>query len=283
VTARAVGRAAAIALVATLLRVAVAVADTPGTGSGAGDAALSAGGLPAALEGVRFDQRLGGRLPLEARFRDEQGRDVRLGDFFRDRPVVLSLGYYRCPMLCPMVREGLVRSIKPLAFSTGRDFEVVVASIDPDEGPEDARASREATLARYDRAGSEDGWHFLTGPAESIAQLSDAIGFRYRRDPESGQFAHAAGVVVATPSGEVSRYLFGAEFAPKDARLALVESSESRIGSWTDQVLLFCFHYDPTAGRYSAVALGSIRAAGILTVLALAGFIGLSFWRERRA
>jgi protein SCO1/2 len=261
-----------------------ALASTPGADGGFGEpAALTANGLPAALEGVRFDQRLGGHLPLDLGFRDEEGRAVSLGEFFGKRPVLLSLGYYNCPMLCPMVRDGLVRSIKPLSFSAGREFEVVIVSIDPDEGPKDAKPRREDSLSRYDRSGTEGGWHFLTGSRESIARLTDAVGFRYSRDAATGQFAHAAGLVVATPSGEISRYLFGAEFSPRDVRLALVEASESRIGGLTDQLLLFCYHYDPAAGRYSAVALGSIRIAGILTVAAIVGFIGLSFWRERHA
>jgi len=261
-----------------------ALASTPGADGGSGEpAALTANGLPAALEGVRFDQRLGEHLPLDIGFRDEAGRAVSLGEFFGKRPVLLSLGYYDCPMLCPMVRDGLVRSIKPLSFSAGREFEVVIVSIDPDEGPEDAKPRREDSLSRYDRAGTEGGWHFLTGSRESIARLTDAVGFRYSRDAATGQFAHAAGLVVATPSGEISRYLFGAEFSPRDVRLALVEASESRIGGLTDQLLLFCYHYDPIAGRYSAVALRSIRIAGILTVAAIVGFVGLSFWRERHA
>ena len=260
---------------------AIAGATTPGTGGTVGEPGVRANGLQPALEGVRFEQRLGDDLPLDLAFRDEQGRAVRLGDFFSGRPVLLSLGYYRCPMLCPMVRDGLVRSIKPLSFSAGREFEVVVVSIDPDEGPDDARSRRDESLSRYDREGTEGGWHFLTGSPESIARLSDAVGFRYSRDEKTGQFAHAAGVVIATPGGEISRYLFGAEFSPRDVRLALVEASESRIGGLTDQLLLFCFHYDPTAGRYTAVALRSLRIAGVLTVVAIAGFIGLSFWRER--
>jgi protein SCO1/2 len=277
----AMGFAAGV-VAAGVLVAASADATTPGTGQGSGEeAGVRADGLPPALEGVRFDQRLGDHLPLDLAFRDDQGGSVRLGDFFAERPVLLSLGYYRCPMLCPMVRDGLVRSIKPLSFSAGREFEVVVVSINPDEGPDDARSRRDESLSRYDREGSDGGWHFLTGSRESIARLSDAVGFRYSRDEKTGQFAHAAGVVVATPRGEISRYLFGAEFSPRDVRLALVEASASRIGGLTDQLLLFCFHYDPRAGRYTAVALRSLRIAGVLTVVAIAGFIGISFWRER--
>jgi protein SCO1 len=257
--------------------------DTPGANDAAGaPSGVAAGSLPKALEGVRFDQRLGEDLPLDLPLRDEHGREVRLGDFFGERPVILSLGYYGCPMLCPLVMDGLVRSLKPLTFSAGSEFDVVTVSIDPEEGATDASKRREQSLDRYDRAGSEDGWHFLTASPESIRQLTDAVGFRYSRDPVTGQYAHAAGVVVATPQGEIARYLFGAEYSPRDLRLALVEASENKIGALTDQILLFCFHYDPAAGRYSAVALGSLRAAGVLTVLAIVGFIAFSLRREKR-
>jgi protein SCO1 len=266
-----------------LLAATPSLGDTPGAAGAAGSAAsVAAGSLPKALEGVRFDQRLGEHLPLDLVLRDERGKEVRLGEFFDERPVVLSLGYYGCPMLCPLVMDGIVRSLKPLTFSAGQEFDVVTVSIDPDEGADDASRRREQSLDRYDRAGSDAGWHFLTASPESIARLTDAVGFRYSRDPATREYAHAAGVVVATPRGEIARYLFGAEFSPRDLRLALVEASENRIGALSDQLLLFCFHYDPAAGRYSAVALGSLRAAGVLTVVALAGLIGLALWREKR-
>jgi protein SCO1/2 len=266
-----------------LLAATPSLGDTPGAAGAAGSAAsVAAGSLPKALEGVRFDQRLGEHLPLDLVLRDERGNQVRLGEFFDERPVVLSLGYYGCPMLCPLVMDGIVRSLKPLTFSAGQEFDVVTVSIDPDEGADDASRRREQSLDRYDRAGSDAGWHFLTASPESIARLTDAVGFRYSRDPATREYAHAAGVVVATPRGEIARYLFGAEFSPRDLRLALVEASENRIGALSDQLLLFCFHYDPAAGRYSAVALGSLRAAGVLTVVALAGLIGLALWREKR-
>jgi protein SCO1 len=266
-----------------LLAATPSLGDTPGAAGAAGSAAsVAAGSLPKALEGVRFDQRLGEHLPLDLVLLDERGEEARLGDFFGERPVILSLGYYGCPMLCPLVMDGLVRSLKPLTFSAGQEFDVVTVSIEPDEGADDASRRREQSLDRYDRAGSDAGWHFLTASPESIARLTDAVGFRYSRDPTTREYAHAAGVVVATPRGEIARYLFGAEFSPRDLRLALVEASENRIGALSDQLLLFCFHYDPAAGRYSAVALGSLRTAGVLTVVALAGFIGLALWREKR-
>lgn len=271
------------ALLLALVAATPSSGDTPGADSVAGaPAGVAAGSLPKALEGVRFDQRLGEDLPLDLPLRDESGREVRLGEFFGKRPVILSLGYYGCPMLCPLVMDGLVRSLKPLTFSAGQEFDVVTVSIDPEEGATDASRRREQSLDRYDRSGTEDGWHFLTASPESIRKLTDAVGFRYSRDPVTGQYAHAAGVVVVTPKGEIARYLFGAEYSPRDLRLALVEASENKIGALTDQILLFCFHYDPAAGRYSAVALGSLRAAGVLTVLAIAGFIGLALWREKR-
>jgi protein SCO1/2 len=207
------------------------------------------------------------------------GREVRLGDYLGDRPVLLQLAYYRCPMLCPIVLGGLVSSLKPLAFDVGREFDVVVVSIDPSESPADASERKRDALSRYERPGTEQGWHFLTGSPESIRALTDAVGFRYAWDEKSRQYAHAAGVVLLTPDGRVSRYFFGAEFSPRDVRLGLVEATSNRIGGVVDQVLLFCFHYDPALGRYSAATMNAVRAAGVLTVLALGAFI---FWNVRR-
>lgn len=274
-----------LAAAVLLIEAGLAVAgNTPGAGTSAGDGVslAAAEGRPPVLAGVGFEQKLGARLPLDLVFRDESGAEIQLGELFGERPVLLSLGYYGCPMLCPLVMDGLVRSLKPLSFSAGREFEVLTLSIDPEEGPEQARKRRQQSLERYDRKGSEKGWHFLTGSADSIARLTQAVGFRYRRDEVSGEYAHAAGVVIVTPNGEVSRYLFGAEYAPRDLRLALVEASESRIGGLAEQILLYCFHYDPTQGRYTAVALSSLRIAGVLTVAVLGGLIAFALWRERR-
>jgi protein SCO1/2 len=239
-------------------------------------------GRPAALGDVGYDQRLGEPLPLEARFRDASGREVALGDLFDDRPVVLLLAYYGCPMLCPLSIDGLAKALKPLSLDAGKDFDVVVASFDPADDSGDAERLENAALRRYAREGTEEGWHFLTGSPDAIAALTRAVGFRYARDGATGEFAHPSGVVVATPEGRISRYLFGLDPSPRDLRLALVESSSGTIGTAVDEVLLFCFRYDPAHGRYSAIALGSLRIGALATVAALALFIGTALWHERR-
>jgi protein SCO1/2 len=239
--------------------------------------------LPKALEGVGFDQKLDGALPLDAAFRDESGREVELGAFFGKRPVVVALVYYECPMLCTLVLNGLVSSMKALDFLPGRDFEVVAVSFDPREHADLARAKRAAYIERYARPGTDDGIHFLTGEPAAIDALTKAAGFRYSFDPSTGQFAHPAGILVATPAGRVSRYLFGADFAPRDLRLALVESAAGRIGTLTDQVMLYCFHYDPASGRYTTAVMNLIRAGGLATVLSLGLFVAVMWRRDKKA
>jgi protein SCO1/2 len=239
--------------------------------------------LPKPLDQVGFDQRLGQPVPAELRFRDETGRQVRLADYLGRKPVVLVLAYYECPMLCTMVLNGLVGSLRALEFSAGREFDIVTVSFDPREPPALAAAKKSGYLSRYGRAGAAAGWHFLTGAEPEIQSLTRAVGFRYVYDPESDQFAHASGIVILTPDGRIARYLYGVEFAPRDLRLGLVEASANRIGSVVDQVLLFCFHYDPKTGRYSAAALGSVRIGAALTVAALGLFVASMVRRERRA
>ena len=239
--------------------------------------------LPKALEGVGFDQKLDQPLPLDLEFRDEQGREVALGSYFGERPVVLALVYYDCPMLCTLVLNGLVSAMKPLDFTPGRDYDVVAVSFDPREKPELAAAKRAGYLERYARQGSERGVHFLTGDAAAITALTGAAGFRYTFDEPSNQFAHPAGILVATPQGHIARYLFGADFAPRDLRLALVEAAAGRIGSVTDQVLLYCYHYDPASGRYTTAVMNLIRAGGIATVFSLGLFVTVMWRRDRRA
>ena len=206
---------------------------------------------PGVLQEIGFDQRLGEALPLDAPFTDEQGRAVKLGDYFGKRPVVLSFVYYECPMLCTIGLNGLSAALQVLSFVPGQEFEVVTVSFDPKETPALAAAKKNAYLARYQRPGAEAGWHFLTGSEASIAALTRAVGFRYVWDESTKQFAHPAGLVVATPEGRISHYLFGVEYAPKDLRFALVEAASGRIGNAADQLLLYCYQYDPQAGRYS--------------------------------
>lgn len=239
-------------------------------------------GLPPALRGVGIEQRLDHAVPAGLSFRDEAGRPVLLGTFFRQRPVVLALVYYECPMLCSQVLSGLVHGLRPLALEPGREFEVVVASIDPREGPPLAAQKKRAVVADYGRPHTAPSWHFLTGDEAAISTLADAIGFRYRYDPERDQFAHPAAITVLTPEGRIARYLLGIDFAPRDLQLSLVEASRGVIGTPADRVLLFCYRYDPAAGRYSFAILTAVRAAGVLTVAVLAIVVVTMIRRERR-
>ncbi len=244
---------------------------------------LRADQQPDALKGVGIDQRLNERLPLDLRFRDETGRDVALGDFFGKRPVVLALVYYNCPMLCTQVLNGLLASLNVVSLEAGRDFDVVAVSFDPRETPPMAAAKKEAYLSRYQHPEAANGWHFLTGEPGAIAALTQAAGFRYRFDEKLGQFAHASAVMVATPDGRLARYFYGIEYAPRDLRLGLVEASNGKIGTPVDSILLYCFHYDPTSGKYGAVVLNIMRLAGLATVLAIAAAMIVLSRRRARA
>jgi protein SCO1/2 len=231
---------------------------------------------------IGIDQHLDRQLPLDLSFRDEQGNQVRLGDYFGDKPVVLTLVYFRCPMLCTQVLNGLLRTSQAVKFQMGRDYHVVTVSIDPNDTPEMAAEKKASYVRAYRREGAEQGWHFLTGKPEAIHKLADAVGFRYRYDERTDQFAHASGIMLATPEGRLSRYLYGIEYPPNDLRLGLVESSEHRIGSPVDQVLLLCYHYDPLTGKYGLVISRSLKFAGSVTMLALGGFLVVMFRQERR-
>ncbi len=248
--------------------------------AGATSSIVPANTMPGPLKQVRYDQRLGERVPLDLAFRDEAGRPVKLGDYFGSRPAVLVLAYYRCPMLCDMVMQAAESGLKPLSLEPGKDFDVIVASIDPADTPERAAMKRRDILQRYGRPGTESGWHFLTGPQPSITRLANAVGFHYVYDPQLHQFAHAAGIVLLTPEGKVSRYFFGIEYPPRDLRLGLVEASGGQVGNLVDQVLLYCFHYDPAIGRYSAITLNIMRVAALATVLGLVLMIVLLRRRE---
>jgi protein SCO1 len=249
-----------------------------------GAAARAEEGLPPALRQIGFDQRLGETLPLELRFRDETGREVALREYFGDRPVVLSLNYYGCPMLCTVTLNGLASALDVLtSLDAGREFEIVTVSFDASEGPELAAKKKAQYLTRYKRPSAEAGWHFLTGGQAAIDALTKAVGFRYAWDAETKQFAHPAGVVVLTPEGRISRYLYGIEYAPKDLKLALMESAQGRIGNFIEQAILYCYRYDPMTGRYSARIMRVTQAGAILTVLGLLAFVVLSLRRERPA
>jgi protein SCO1 len=234
------------------------------------------------LDGVGFDQRLNEPVPLDLVFRDEAGKEVRLGEYFGEKPVILSLVYTRCPMLCTLVLNGLVRSLRATSFDAGQEFEVVTVSFDPRDTPETAAAMKRVYMEEYRRPGAEQGWHFLTGDEAAIKRLTEAVGFRYRYDPESGQFAHASGIMVLTPKGKIAQYFYGLEYSARDLRLSLVESAENRIGSPVDQVLLYCFQYDPAKGRYGVAIMRVLRVASVGTVFGLGALIVGLVYRGRR-
>ena len=236
---------------------------------------------PGILARVGIDQKIGQQLPLDLRFRDERGRDVRLGEYFGARPVVIALAYYECPMLCTQVLNGMTGALKTLAFDAGRDFDVVVVSIDPKDGYHMAANKKQTYVEHYGRPGTAGGWHFLTGTEASIAPLADALGFRYAYDPNIKQYAHGAAIYVATPKGVIARYLLGIDFAPRDLRLALVEASNNQLGSVTDQLLLLCYHYDPASGKYGAAILNAVRIGFVGTVTGFLAFLFVSLKRER--
>lgn len=235
-----------------------------------------------ALREVGIDQKLDGAIPLDAPFADEAGRDVTLRQYFGARPVILALVYFECPMLCIQTLTGLSGSLEALAFNPGKEFELVVVSIDPGETPALAANSKKTFLKRYGRQGVDGSVHFLTGRETSIKPLADAVGFRYAYDKDIDQYAHPAAITVLTGEGRVSKYLYGIDFAPRDLRLSLVEAGGGRIGTAIDQALLFCYHYDPESGKYGFVIMNIVRLGAALTVVALAGSIVFALRRERR-
>ncbi len=230
-------------------------------------------GLPQKLRSVGIDQNLDGQLPLDLVFRDENGENVTLRKYFGEKPVILAPVYYKCPMLCNQVLNGLSSSLNILSFDAGKDFDVLAVSFDPRELPEDAAAKKQEILARYKHDGGGQGWHFLTGDQAAIDAFTKAIGFHYEFDPQINQFAHASGIMIATPEGKLARYFYGIDYAPKDVRLGLVEASESRIGSPVDALLLYCYHYDPATGKYGAVVMNMLRVGGVITLIIIAGMI----------
>ena len=268
-------------IVAILLALALVPTTGIGVARGVDEApGQPAAGRPAALEGIGIDQHLGEPLPLDAPFRDETGRAVTLGDYFGTKPVVLVMTYFECPMLCTLVLNGLTKTLKTMAFEPGKEFDVVAVSFDTRDTPETAAKKKATYVAEYGRAATAGGWHFLTGDAAAIARVAAATGFRYRWVPEEKQFAHAAAIMVATPEGRLARYFYGIDYAPRDLRLGLVEAADHKIGSAVDALLLFCYRYDPTTGKYGAIALNLIRLGGVATVLALGLFMTVMFRRE---
>ena len=266
----------------------VAAQSPPGPSSPLYGARPSSGnpstGLPDALQEVKIEQKLDQQLPLDLVFRDESGREVKLGQYFGQKPVVLAFVYYDCPMLCTQILNGMVSSFRVLPFQIGNEFDVVTISFDPRETPELAEKKKKVYvnyLPEKMRAGAANGWHFLTGDQENIAKITDAAGFRYRYDEKTEQFAHASAIMVTTPHGKLSRYYYGIEYAPRDLRLGLIESSANKIGSPVEQLLLYCYHYDPATGKYGLVVMRVMRIAGVLTLLGIAAMLFLLKARNR--
>jgi protein SCO1/2 len=234
---------------------------------------------PAALKQVGIEQKLNGQIPPDLVFRDETGKAVRLADYFGSKPLILNLAYFRCPMLCDEVMSGMVSSLGVVKFEPGKDFEILSVSFDPSDTPATAADKKHTFVQRYHRPGAEAGWHFLTGDQASIDTLTKAAGFGYQYDPTTGQFAHGTAIMLLTPDGRLSRYFYGVEYPPNDLRLGLVEASQNKIGNAVDQVLLYCYHYDPGTGRYGAIIVNILRIAGAVTIIALGAFLLVMFRR----
>jgi protein SCO1 len=242
---------------------------------------MPAGITPDELKKVSFDQKLGVQVPLDLPFRDETGRAVQLSRYFTGRPVILSLVYYECPMLCVQALNGLVQSLKVLSLEPGRDYEIVTVSFNPEETPKEAAAKKDEYVARLGKPGAAEAWHFLTGTEASIRVLTDTVGFHYVYDPATKQFAHPTGIIVLTPEGKASKYIYGIDYGPRDLRFALVEASDHKVGTPVDRLLLYCYHYDPTTGKYGLVLLNILRLGGVLTIATIGGLVLLLRRREK--
>jgi protein SCO1 len=244
----------------------------------------TANGIPEPLKKVGIEQRLGEALPLDAEFKDENGRIVKLGDYFgKGRPVIIALVYYECPMLCNQVLNGLTGSLKGVSFDAGKEFDVIAVSFDARENdkPELAKNKKASYMGRYGRPGTENGWHFLTGSQGSIDAITKAAGFGYEWDEKSSQFAHGSAIMIATPEGKLSRYFYGIDYSPKDLKFGIIESAESKVGSVADELMLYCFHYDPSTGKYGFQILSALRMTAVATVLGM-GLMGFVFWRRNK-
>jgi protein SCO1/2 len=257
----------------------LALAATANAQTVPGNVGTSSAGLPVALRNVGFEPPLNGQIPPDLGFRDENGRDVRLGDYFGRKPVLLALVYYGCPMLCNQVEQGVVGSLKMLSFNAGSDFEVVFVSFDPRETPDMAAQKKVSAVSHYGRPDTASGWHFLTGGKQSIDSLTQAANFRYSFNEKSGIFAHASGIMLLTPDGRISRYFYGVEYPSRDVRLGLVDASAGKIGNPIDHLLLYCFQYDPSTARYSATILRILRLGGLFTIFTIVA--GILIFRRR--
>ena len=231
---------------------------------------------------IGFDQKLGIQLPLDLQFRDDRGRDLRLGELFGRRPLILAPVYFRCPLLCNQLLNGLTRSLKPVSLAAGKDFDVIAFSINPAETPELAGPKKQAYLEQYDRPGSDNGWHFLVGDQSAITALTEAIGFRYTFNPQTELYAHAAGVVIVTPEGRIARYFYGIDFPPKELESELTRARAGQIGNPIGRLLLLCYDYDAATGKYTLSIMRLLRVAGTATAVALGAFVCLMFRREAK-
>ena len=237
---------------------------------------------PPLLQNVGIEQHLDAQIPGDLAFVDDSGKPVKLGDYFGRKPLILNLVYFNCTMLCGEELSGLASAMKLLKFDAGNEFDVITVSFDPRETPVMAAEKKKDYVHRYGRANAASGWHFLTGQATSIDALTKAVGFQYHYDPKTNQYAHATAIMILTPQGHISRYLYGVDFPPKDLRMGLVEASAAKIGNPVDAVLLYCYHYNPETGKYGAVIGNILRLAGALTIILLGGLI-LALWRLDRA
>ena len=247
--------------------------------------AQSSNGLPKALDNVGIEQKLGSQVPLDATFKDADRNEVTLDKYFKkDRPVILALVYYECPMLCNEVLNGLTGSLKGIGYNAGEEFDVLAISFDANEHKNENLAKNKKTgyIERYNRPGTENGWHFLTGTEDNIRKVTESVGFNFRWDEKSEQFVHAGGVIVLTPKGKVSRYFYGIDYSPKDLKLGIVESSENKIGGPVEALYLYCFHYDPSTGTYGLAILNVLRAMAVATLIGI-GAMFFTFWlRSKR-
>lgn len=245
-------------------------------------AAPAAAQRPKILSDVGIDQKLNAQVPPDLIFHDEMGRDIRLGDYFGKRPMVLALVYYKCPMLCTMVLNDLTKAMNSMKMTCGGQFDILTISFDPNETPTLAQEKKDQYIRAYRRPHAEEGWHFLTGPPASIDALTKTVGFRYAWDPKYQQYAHASGLIILTPEGRTARYFYGIDYAPSDLELSLAEASHGKETSVADQILLYCFHYDPATGRYSLMVTRLIQAGGVLTMLILGSYMFWAFRRDRK-
>jgi protein SCO1 len=259
--------------VRVLMSVVLLAATAFGQGMTTGVMSPPANVRPPYLTNVGIEQKLDAQVPADLTFTDDAGRAVHLGDYFGKKPLILNLVYYNCPMLCGEVLSGLTGAMKMVKFDVGKEFDVVTVSFNPHETTTDAAAKKKDYIQRYGRPGAAAGWHFLTGSADSINALTKAVGFQYQYDPTINQYAHATAIMVLTPEGRISRYFYGVDFPPKDLRLGLVEASQEKIGNLTDQVLLYCYHYDPRTGKYGAIVANMLRLGACITIVLLGGML----------